>query len=156
MAASISVNANDAIAGMDKLDDKINAAMMMAVLRAGTAIERRAVENFQGSRSYEKRISKKTGRPWLKITPPRHVGGPGPNTVTGNLKQSIRTTTRYGFGTYIADVYSPLIYARAVEQGLPQNHNIKYPYLAPAAKTLLQNGTLERVFTIAIKEKLGI
>lgn len=156
MAASIQVNANEAIAGMEKLDDKVNAAMMMAVLRAGTAIERRAVENFQGSRTYEKRVSKKTGRPWLKITPSRHIGGPGPNTVTGNLKQSIRTTTRYGFGTYIADVYSPLIYARAVEQGLPQNHNIKYPYLAPAAKTLMQNGQLGLIFARAIKEKLGV
>lgn len=156
MAASISVNADDALQAIDKIDDKVHQAMMEAILRAGTAIERKAVFNFQGSRSYERRVSKKTGKPWLKITPPRHVGGAGPNKVTGNLAQSITTRVAYGFGTYVATTYSPLIYARAVEQGLPQNPNIKYPYLEPAAKTLLQNGTLERVFTIAIKEKLGL
>lgn len=156
MAYSIQVNTSDVIAGFDKLEDKVNDAVRVGILRAGTAVQRRAVENFQGTRSYEKRVSKKTGRPWLKITPNRHVGGAGPNTVTSNLKTSIKVQVRYGFGTYVADVGASMIYARAVEQGLPQNPNVKYPYLGPAAKTLAQNGTLNRIFAVAIKEKLGV
>lgn len=156
MAAEISVNASEAIEGIKKLDDKVHDAMTIAISRAGFAIERAAVLNFKGARKYQKRVSKKTGRPWLKITPPRHVGGPFPNTVTSALKDSIRTNVRTGFGTYIAEVGAYTIYARAVEQGLPQNPNVKYPYLAPAARTLLQNGTIERVFNTAIREKLGV
>mgnify|MGYP006293411947 CR=1 FL=1 len=156
MAVSIQVNASDFLNGMQTFEDKVHDAVAVGILRAGTAIERKAVMNFQGTRSYEKRVSKKTGRPWLKITPQRHVGGEGPNTVTGNLKRSIRTDVKYGFGTYVAVVGASMIYARAVEQGLPQNPNVKYPYLAPAAKTLAQNGTLNRVFATAIKEKLGV
>lgn len=156
MAYSMQVNASDFLAGMEKFEDKVLDAVGVGILRAGTAVERKAVMNFQGTRSYEKRVSQKTGRPWLKITPERHVGGAGPNTVTGNLKRSIRTQVRYGFGTYVAEVSASMIYARAVEQGLPQNPNVKYPYLAPAAKTLAQNGTFARVFAVAIKEKLGV
>lgn len=156
MAYSVEVNASDALAGLNIMEQKVHDAMSVAILRAGLAIERKAIMNFQGTRSYEKRISKRTGRPYLKITPSRHIGGEGPNTVTGTLKRSIRTNVRVGFGTYIAEVGASTIYARAVEQGLPQNTNVKYPYLAPAAKLLMQNGTLERVFTLAIKEKLGV
>lgn len=156
MAVSVEVNASDFLAGMEKFEDKVHDALSVAILRAGLAVERKAVMNFQSTRSYEKRVSKRTGRPWLKITPPRHVGGSGPNTVTGNLKRSIRTDVKYGFGTYVAVVGASMIYARAVEQGLPQNPNVKYPYLAPAAKTLAQNGTLGRIFATAIKEKLGV
>lgn len=156
MAYSIQVNASDFLAGMEKFEDKVHNALEVGILRAGLAIERKAVINFQGTRSYEKRVSKKTGRPWLKITPPKHQGGEGPNTVTGTLKRSIRTNVRYGFGTYVAEVGASTVYARAVEQGFPQNPNVKYPYLGPAAKTLAQNGTLGRVFAVAIKEKLGV
>ena len=156
MAYSIQINASEVLAGLDKLEDKVHDAIEVGILRAGLAVERKAIMNFQGTRSYEKRVSRKTGNAWLKITPPRHVGGEGPNTVTGTLKRSIRTQVRYGFGTYVAEVGASTIYARAVEQGLPQNPNVKYPYLAPAAKTLAQNGTLGRVFAVAIKEKLGV
>lgn len=156
MAYSMQVNTSDTIAGLNAMEEKINNAMFVAILRSGLAIERKAIMNFQGTRSYQKRVSKKTGRPWLKITPPRHVGGPGPNTVTGELKRSIKTNVRHGFGTYVAEVGAFAVYARAVEQGLPQNPNVKYPYLTPAILTLVQNGTIERVFTTAIKEKLGV
>jgi len=41
----------------------------------------------------------------------------GLNTVTGNLKRSIRTTYRVGFGSYIAEVGPTMIYGRQVEKG---------------------------------------
>jgi hypothetical protein len=123
-------------------------------MRVGLAVERQAKLNFQGTRSYEKRVSKK-GNPWLKITPPRHVGGSGPNTVTGNLKRSIKTTYRVGLGVYTAEVGPTMIYARQVEKGGGKwPPGVKYPYLEPAALMLLRSGKINRIFTTAVNEKL--
>ncbi len=147
-------NLDDVLKDFKTTAQAIEQGVQIGILRAGLVIERQAVLNFQGTRSYEKRISKKTGKAWLRITPPRHIGGTGPNTVTGNLKRSIHTTTRTGFGTYIAEIGASMVYARAVEQGLPQNPSVKYPYLEPAALMMIRNGTVQRVFVTAIKEKM--
>jgi len=147
-------NLDDVLKDFKTTAQAIEQGVQIGILRAGLVVERQAVLNFQGTRSYEKRVSKKTGNAWLRITPPRHIGGTGPNTVTGNLKRSIHTTTRTGFGTYIAEVGASMVYARAVEQGLPQNPSVKYPYLEPAALMMIRNGTVQRVFVTAIKEKL--
>lgn len=147
-------NLKDIIDQIDGAEDKINQGAQIGIMRAGLAIERQAKMNFKGTRSYERRVSKKTGNAYLKITPPKHQGGSEPNTVTGNLKRSIHTTYRKGFGTYTAEVGASMIYARTLEQGLPQNSAIKYPYLEPAALMLIRNGTVDRVFVAAIKEKL--
>jgi hypothetical protein len=147
-------NLDDVLKDFKTTAQAIEQGVQIGILRAGLVIERQAILNFQGTRSYEKRVSKKTGNAWLRITPPRHVGGTGPNTVTGNLKRSIHTTTRTGFGTYIAEVGASMVYARSVEQGLPQNPSVKYPYLEPAALMMIRNGTVQRVFVTAIKEKM--
>jgi hypothetical protein len=147
-------NLDDVLKDFKTTAQAIEQGAQIGILRAGLVVERQAILNFQGTRSYEKRISKKTGNAWLRITPPRHIGGTGPNTVTGNLKRSIHTTTRTGFGTYIAEVGASMVYARAVEQGLPQNPSVKYPYLEPAALMMIRNGTVQRVFVTAIKEKM--
>jgi hypothetical protein len=124
-------------------------------MRVGLAVERQAKLNFQGTRSYEKRTSK-NGRPYLVVTPKKHVGGSGPNTVTGNLKRSIKTTYRTGFGVYTAEVGPTMIYARQVEKGGGNwPSGVKYPYLEPAALMLLRSGKINRIFTTAVREKLG-
>ena len=147
-------NLKDIIDQIDGAEEKIDQGAQIGIMRAGLAIERQAKMNFQGTRSYERRVSKRTGNAYLKITPPKHQGGSNPNTVTGNLKRSIHTTFRKGFGTYVSEVGASMIYARTLEQGLPQNPAIKYPYLEPAALMLIRNGTVDRVFMAAIKEKL--
>lgn len=152
--AIIIKNLDDVLKAVNGAATKIEQGAQIGIMRAGLVVERQAKINFQGTRSYEKRVSKKTGNAWLRITPPRHVGGKGPNTVTGNLKRSIHTTFRTGFGTYIAEVGASMVYARAVEQGLPQKPSVKYPYLEPAALMMIGNGTVQRVFITAINEKL--
>ena len=152
--AIIIKNLDDVLKAVNATASQVEQGAQIGIMRAGLVIERQAKLNFQGTRSYEKRVSKKTGNAWLRITPPRHVGGSGPNTVTGNLKRSIHTSFRTGFGTYIAEIGASMVYARAVEQGLPQNPSVKYPYLEPAAMMMIRNGTVQRVFVTAIKEKL--
>jgi hypothetical protein len=155
MAGIIIKNLKDVLAAIDGVESKIQQGAQVGIMRAGLAVERQAKLNFQGTRSYEKRTSK-NGRAYLVITPPKHVGGSGPNTVTGNLKRSIKTTYRVGFGNYIAEVGPTMIYARQVEKGGGNwRSGVKYPYLEPAALMLLRNGTINRIFITAVKEKLG-
>jgi hypothetical protein len=156
MAEIVIKNLKDVLAAIDGAAEKIEQGAQLGVMRVGLAVERQAKLNFQGTRSYEKRVSKKTGRPWLKITPPRHVGGSGPNTVTGNLKRSIKTTYRVGLGVYTAEVGPTMIYARQVEKGGGKwPAGVKYPYLEPAALSLYLSGKLNRIFATAVREKLG-
>jgi hypothetical protein len=156
MAEIVIKNLNDVLAAIDGAAEKIAQGAQLGIMRVGLAVERQAKLNFQGTRSYEKRVSKKTGRPWLKITPPKHVGGSGPNTVTGNLKRSIKTTYRTGLGVYTAEVGPTMIYSRQVEKGGGKwPVGVKYPYLEPAALMLLRSGKINRIFITAVKEKLG-
>ena len=156
MAEIVIKNLKDVLAAIDGAAEKIEQGAQLGVMRVGLAVERQAKLNFQGTRSYEKRVSKKTGNPWLKITPSKHVGGSGPNTVTGNLKRSIKTTYRVGLGVYTAEVGPTMIYARQVEKGGGKwPSGLKYPYLEPAALMLLRSGKINRIFMTAVKEKLG-
>lgn len=155
MSGIIVKNLREVLAAVDAVGEKVEQGAQIGIMRAGLAVERQAKINFQGTRSYEKRVSK-NGRAYLVITPPKHVGGSGPNTVTGNLKRSIKTTYRVGFDSYIAEVGPTMIYSRQVEKGGGKwRSGVKYPYLEPAALMLLRNGTINRVFITAVKEKLG-
>jgi hypothetical protein len=155
MAEIVIKNLKDVLAAIDGTAEKIAQGAQLGIMRVGLAVERQAKLNFQGTRSYEKRVSK-NGRAYIVTTPKKHVGGSGPNTVTGNLKRSIKTTYRVGFDKYIAEVGPTMIYARQVEKGGGKwPPGVKYPYLEPAALLLLRNGTLTRVFSTAVREKLG-
>ena len=155
MAEIVIRNLKEVLAAIDGAAEKIERGAQLRIMRVGLAVERQAKLNFQGTRSYEKRVSK-NGRPYLVITPKKHVGGSGPNTVTGNLKRSIKTTYRAGLGVYTAEVGPTMIYARQVEKGGGKwPPGVKYPYLEPAALMLLRSGKINRIFATAVKEKLG-
>lgn len=155
MAEIVIKNLKEVLAAIDGSAEKIAQGAQLGIMRVGLAVERQAKLNFQGTRSYEKRVSK-NGRPYLVITPKNHVGGSGPNTVTGNLKRSIKTTYRVGLGVYTAEVGPTMIYARQVEKGGGKwPPGVKYPYLEPAALMLLRSGKINRIFATAVREKLG-
>ena len=155
MAEIVIRNLKEVLAAIDGSAEKIEQGAQLGIMRVGLAVERQAKLNFQGTRSYEKRVSK-NGRPYLVITPKNHVGGSGPNTVTGNLKRSIKTTYRVGLGVYTAEVGPTMIYARQVEKGGGKwPAGVKYPYLEPAALMLLRSGKINRIFATAVREKLG-
>lgn len=155
MAEIVIRNLKEVLAAIDGSAEKIEQGAQLGIMRVGLAVERQAKLNFQGTRSYEKRVSK-NGRPYIVTTPPKHVGGSGPNTVTGNLKRSIKTTYRVGLGVYTAEVGPTMIYARQVEKGGGKwPPGVKYPYLEPAALMLLRSGKINRIFATAVREKLG-
>lgn len=84
-------------------------------------------------------------------------GRPGPNVRTGNLRRSITTSMpRKGFqGNYTVDVSATMVYSRAVELGHPRwKPGVKYPYLGPAARKMQADGSLNRIFTLALTDRL--
>lgn len=136
-------NLPQVLAALGKTEADLNNAARFAIGMAAAEVERQAKKNAN------------TG------THPRGQGhipgtGPGPNVVTGNLRRSIYSQTKIGFGnSYVAEVGASMVYARAVEMGLPEwKSGVKYPYLAPAAETLKQSGKLNRTFTGAFASYL--
>ena len=129
-------NLAEVLAGLDLTEKKVNDAARYAIGMAAADVERQAKKNAN------------TG------THPRGQGhipgtGPGPNVMTGNLRRSIYSQTKIGFaGSYVAEVGASMVYARAVEMGLPEwKSGVKYPYLVPAVESLKQSGKLNRTFT---------
>lgn len=127
--------------GLTEFDKQIMNAAEYAIGQAGFALERQAKINANTG-------THKRGEGHIQGT------GPGPNVVTGTLRRSITTEVRYGFGSYIATVGPTVEYARAVELGSPKWRGKRYPYLIPAAETLIGNGTLSRVFNNAFAQKM--
>ena len=130
-------------------------------MQAGLTVERQAKINASnGTRHRVKSSGRRRGEggrfmaATYRIDPPRHIDGGspnGPNVITGNLRRSIRTEVRYGFGKYIAQVGAYMEYARAVEFGLPRwKRGAGYPYLTPAVEQMRQTGAIDRVFTSAL------
>lgn len=132
MATRIEItNLDDVLAGFEKTAETFELAVQYAIARTGQAVELQAKKNASGR--------------------------PGPNVVTGNLRRSITTkAVPKGFdGTYAVEVSATMVYARAVEFGHPRwKPGVKYPYLGPAARGLSDNGTLNRVFTLALASRL--
>lgn len=104
---------------------KAEQAGFYALGQVALAVEREAKINAAQGGSHARGV--KTG-----ATP-----GSGPARVTGALQRSIQTEVRKGFGTYEAEVYPTMIYARAVELGLPSwGPGVNYPYLLPAGRKI--------------------
>lgn len=136
-------NLNDVINGINAEGDQYEIAAGYALGIIALKIEREAKKNASTG-------THKRGQPHIPGT------GPGPNVVSGDLRRSITTEIRKGFGSYVATVGPTIEYARHVELGGGKWKNgVKYPYLAPALKSLQSSGTLNRLFQGALRSKLG-
>jgi hypothetical protein len=113
-------NLREVLRGLDKTENRIEAAGLYAISQVGLAVEREVKITLNNN------PHSRTRSGW---SPGVHVGGPGtpPNRRTGNLLSSVRTDVRVGFDTYTASVFPTMIYARRLEVGL------NYPYLRPTA-----------------------
>jgi hypothetical protein len=142
MAGAIFIrNLSDVMAGFNATEKQINFAAQYAINITGLEVERQAKINANG--------------PAHKKGTPRISGFPGPNTITGNLKRSIFSRTRVGFGSYIAEVGASMEYARQVELGGGNwPSGVKYPFITPAVENLRNSGKLSRTFTMAFASKL--
>ena len=141
MAGAIYIpNLAQVLAGIDATEQQIDFAAKFAISMAGYEVERQAKKNANGP-------THKRGTPRQPTV--------GPNTITGNLKRSIYSQTRIGFGTYISEVGASMEYSRQVELGGGNwPSGVKYPYLTPAVESLKNSGKLSRTFTMAFASML--
>lgn len=135
MSAITITNLSEVISGIEKKGNQYEIATGFALGIAALEIERQAKINASTGEH-------KRGQPHIPGT------GPGPNVVSGDLRRSITTDIRKGFKGYVATVGPTVEYARQVELGGGNwKSGVKYPYLEPAVRKLVSNGTLNRQFT---------
>jgi len=95
-----------------------------------------------------------TGRHKMGTPTPSKPGQP-PTNVTGNLRRSITSSVRRGFGaSYIATVGPTMIYSRALELGMGKN-NIKYPFVLPTGRLMLTTGRARATYVNALRYALS-
>lgn len=136
-------NLQAVVDGIAKEGTSYEVAAGFALGRVALEIERQAKKNANTG-------THKRGEPRVS------GGGAGPNVVSGDLRRSITTELRLGFGSYVATVGPTMEYARQVELGGGKwKSGVKYPYLVPAFKSLQQSGALNRIFQAAVRSKLG-
>jgi hypothetical protein len=129
-------NLDQVLQGINVTQQKLDNAAFQAVYQCALKIEDQA------------KLNANTGN-HPKGTPRVSGTGPGPNVISGNLNSKIVGQRPIkGFKGYSATVDSSAEYARAVELGSPKwKSGVKYPYMEPAAQALINNGTLNRIFT---------
>jgi hypothetical protein len=128
------------IAGINQATRKIELAAQFGVNMVSNAVLRQAVKNANTGHH-------PVGQGHIPGT------GPGPNTATTSLRDSIRSERRQGLGTYEMIVAPTVIYARAVELGNPRwKSGVRYPYMGPAAQEI--SGRAQAIFTQAFISKL--
>lgn len=85
------------------------------------------------------------------------VSGEPPMKVTGNLRRNIRgDVKRHGFGIYVAEVGSYMIYARALELGGAPTwtRGQKFPYLQPALDQFRKSNSIQRILVKNLRKVL--
>lgn len=124
----LSTNIGKTISALTAEKDAIEKAAAYAVAQVALSFEAQAKRNFQG-------VHSRVGNSWK---PSGHISGSPdyPNVRTGNLRRSITTTVRTGFGSYSASVSPTMVYARAVELGNGRG-GAGYPYMEPAYRYVL-------------------
>lgn len=80
-----------------------------------------------------------------------------PSNMSGNLRRSIRSkTTKESFGQYTVVTGAYQIYARALEFGHPKwQSGVKYPFVEPTAKILLENNKARNLYVKALSRALS-
>lgn len=137
------VNLPEVLKGFDLTMQSIDTAAMQATWQSAAKVEEIAKQNANTG-------AHAPGKGHIPGT------GPGPNIITGNLVSKIVAHRPVkGFNGYVAEVGSSAEYARAVEQGSSRwKSGVKYPYMEPAARSLINNGTLNAIFTGAFMAAL--
>jgi len=141
MPVSITIpNLQATIKAVDLAAKQIELAAQFGVNMIGNAVLRQAVKNANTGHH-------KVGEGHIPGT------GPGPNTASTSLRDSIRAERRKGFGSYEVIVAPTVIYARAVELGNPRwRSGVRYPYMEPAAVAI--SSRAQAIFIEAFRSKL--
>lgn len=125
-------NLNEVLAGLTKYENNLVQAAVYGITQVAFKVEQNAKEGWASRH--------KPG------TPTTAEKGGKPASVTGNLRRSIHTEVKQGFGSYLAEVGPTMVYARRVEL------DYDYPYMKPAYEQTKPN--VSRIFNTAVARKM--
>jgi hypothetical protein len=138
---NVKVNVSDALKGLDAKNADFLRAINFATTQVGYEAVAVMKNQIQGAH--------KSG------TPTPSAPNTPPTNITGNLRRSITSTSRRGFGlTYIATVGPGMVYSRALELGMGKN-NVKYPFVLPTAKIMINTGRARATYVSALRYALS-
>jgi hypothetical protein len=125
-------NLNQVLAGLTAYEGKLMVAAVYGLSQVAFAVEREAKNGWSPRHA--------------PGTPTTATRGGKPASITGNLRRSIHTEIKQGFGTYVAEVGPTMIYSRRVEL------EYDYPYMRPAYVAMKPRAN--NIFSAAVKRKL--
>ena len=120
------------LAGLTAYEGKLMQAAVYGLSQVAFAVEREAKNGWSARH--------KPG------TPTTATRGGKPASITGNLRRSIHTEIKQGFGNYVAEVGPSMIYSRRVEL------DYDYPYMRPAYVAMRPRAN--NIFSAAVKRRM--
>ena len=150
----MSDNFSEFQAGLNRWLARFDQAAEGAMSLIARQIYINAKKNADSASNPPVRVTGRNGRQYYRYNP--HIGprdGEGPNRGTGNLLTSMTfSSSRKGFGSYVAEVGAGAVYARALEYGNPRwSSGVKYPYMEPAVKSLVSSGQLSQILAYSFR-----
>lgn len=137
----VKVNVRDALKGLDVKNVNALAAIEFATTQVGFEAVAVMKNQIQGAHK------RGTPTPSKPNTPPTNV--------TGNLRRSISSNVKRGFGlSYTATVGPTMIYSRALEMGMGKS-GVKYPFVLPTARIMLTTGRARATYVSALRYALS-
>ena len=132
----VTTNISKTIQGLNEIAKKTDKAVMTATRKVGAEATRTMKKQIVGGH--------KLGTP---RSDGKNVVAGKPSNVTGNLRRSIRSTTKGFNGRYTMVVGAYMVYARALEFGNPRwKSGVRYPFVAPTAKILNTNNLAREIY----------
>lgn len=138
----IEVDADKTIRAFNAMPDAVQVAMRAATTKVGMVATAEMKRQIRGGHKAG------TPTPSLPNTPPTNV--------TGNLRRQIRPIVRKGFSGYSVMVGSFAVYARQLELGGGRwKPGIKYPFVEPTARIMLQGNRAGNIYANALRKALS-
>jgi hypothetical protein len=125
-------NLNQVLAGLTAYEGKLMQAAVYGLSQVAFAVEREAKNGWSPRHA--------------PGTPTTATRGGKPASISGNLRRSIHTEIKQGFGSYVAEVGPTMIYARRVEL------EYDYPYMRPAYVAMKPRAN--NIFSAAVKRRM--
>ena len=133
MSDTITVkNLNQVLAGLTAYEGKLMVAAVYGLSQVAFAVEREAKNGWSPRHA--------------PGTPTTATRGGKPASISGNLRRSIHTQIKQGFGNYEAEVGPSMIYSRRVEL------EYDYPYMRPAYVAMKPRAN--NIFSAAVKRRM--
>ena len=133
MSDTITVkNLNQVLAGLTAYEGKLMQAVVYGLSQVAFAVEAEAKKGWSPRHA--------------PGTPTTAMRGGKPASISGNLRRSIHTEIKQGFGNYVAEVGPTMVYARRVEL------EYDYPYMQPAYVSMKPRAN--NIFSAAVKRRM--